>query len=80
ARAWMKGFAQWYNTEHRHSRIKFVTPAQRHNGEDKAILAKRHELYTKAQKKNPNRWSKGIRNWEEIGDVKLNPENKKEAA
>ena len=47
---------------------------------DKAILAKRHELYTKAQKKNPNRWSKGIRNWEEIGDVKLNPENKKEAA
>ncbi|SUC14480.1 Integrase core domain [Proteus vulgaris] len=80
ARAWMKGFAQWYNTEHRHSRIKFVTPAQRHNGEDKAILARRHELYTKAQKKNPNRWSKGIRNWEEIGDVKLNPENKKEAA
>ena len=33
--------------------------------------------YIPKRKKNPNRWSKGIRNWEEIGDVKLNPENKK---
>ena len=57
-----------------------MTPAQRHNGEDKAILAKRHELYTKAQKKNLTAGQRGIRNWEEIGDVKLNPENKKEAA
>lgn len=80
ARAWVKEFAQRYNNEHRHSRIKFVTPVQRHNGEDKAILAKRRELYKKAQEKHPNRWSKDIRNWDEIGDVELNPENKKEAA
>ncbi|MCL1115622.1 IS3 family transposase, partial [Shewanella basaltis] len=80
ARVWVKDFADWYNNEHRHSRIKFVTPAQRHNGEDKAILEKRRELYKEAQENNPNRWSKGIRNWDEIGEVELNPENKKEAA
>ncbi len=80
ARGWVKGFVQWYNNEHRHSRIKFVTPAQRHNGEDKAILAKRRELYRNAQEKKPSRWSKDTRNWEEIGDVELNPEKKKEAA
>ncbi len=80
ARTWVKDFANWYNNEHRHSRIKFVTPAQRHHGEDKAILAKRRELYKKAQKINPNRWSNGTRNWDEIGEVELNPENKKEAA
>ena len=80
ARAWVKSFVQWYNHEHRHSRIKFVTPAQRHKGEDKAILAKRRELYTKAKEKHPNRWSKSIRNWDEIGDVALNPEKKTKAA
>nr|WP_246455048.1 IS3 family transposase [Thalassotalea piscium] len=80
ARAWVRGFAQWYNNEHRHSRIKFVTPTQRHRGEDKAILAKRRELYSKAQENNPNRWSKGTRNWDEISEVELNPESKKEAA
>jgi len=80
ARSWVKEFSQWYNNEHRHSRIKFVTPEQRHNGIDKVILAKRRELYTKAQEKHPRRWSKNIRNWNEIGNVELNPENKKEAA
>lgn len=80
ARAWVNEFTQWYNTEHRHSRIKFVTPEQRHNGEDKAILLKRCELYKQAQQKRPDRWSKGTRNWDQIGEVTLNPENKKEAA
>lgn len=80
ARSWVKGFTNWYNNVHRHSRIKFVTPGQRHNGEDRAILAKRRELYKKAKEKNANRWSKHTRNWDEISDVELNPENKKEAA
>ncbi|SMG62915.1 hypothetical protein BMETH_1362675765271, partial [methanotrophic bacterial endosymbiont of Bathymodiolus sp.] len=29
---------QWYNDEHQHSAIKFVTPNQRHNGLDRDIL------------------------------------------
>ena len=32
ARKWVAHFASWYNTEHRHSAIRFVTPAQRHGG------------------------------------------------
>ena len=38
ARTWMDEFVTWYNTEHRHSAIRFVTPDQRHRGEDIAIL------------------------------------------
>lgn len=80
ARLWVKDFVQWYNTEHRHSRIKFVTPEQRHNGKDEEILAKRRTLYDKARERNPNRWSGKARNWDPIERVELNPEGKKEAA
>ncbi|MDL2009803.1 IS3 family transposase [Klebsiella pneumoniae] len=80
AREWVRDFVQWYNTEHRHSRIKFVTPEQRHKGEDQAILANRSALYAKARVMNPNRWSKEARNWDHVGNVELNPERKKEAA
>jgi putative transposase len=34
ASAWVAPFVQWYNHEHRHSAIRFVTPAQRHDGLD----------------------------------------------
>lgn len=30
AREWVHSFIRWYNTQHRHSEIKFVTPEQRH--------------------------------------------------
>ncbi|MFC5077346.1 IS3 family transposase [Vibrio thalassae] len=80
ARAWVRDFVYWYNNEHRHSRIKFVTPVQRHNGEDSTILAKRKELYKQARAANPQRWSNESRNWDEVGEVKLNPERQKEAA
>ena len=39
AREWAMAFVQWYNHEHRHSGIRYVTPAQRHAGEDHPILA-----------------------------------------
>ena len=48
ARAWGQDFVQWYNGEHRHSGIRYVTPAQRHAGEDIAILAARHQTYLQA--------------------------------
>ncbi|MCK5354358.1 MAG: IS3 family transposase, partial [Methyloprofundus sp.] len=35
ARAWVEKFVRWYNDEHQHSAIKFVTPNQRHHGLDK---------------------------------------------
>jgi hypothetical protein len=65
---------QWYNVDHRHSGIRYVSPAQRHAGEDQAILAARHALYTEARERNPARWSGNTRNWSPIGAVTLNPE------
>ena len=76
ARDWVKAFVDGYNNHHCHSRIKFVTPAQRHRGEDKAILANRHEVYEKAKAANPERWSGETRNWEPVGSVVLNPDRK----
>ena len=74
ARAWAAEFVRWYNDEHRHSGIRYVTPGQRHAGEDRAILAARHALYTKAREQNPARWSRTTRNWSPVGPVTLNPE------
>lgn len=84
ARAWVRDFMRWYNTEHRHSRIRFVTPAQRHQGLDVVVLAKRHELYKRVSAERPERWSRHTRNWQLAGEVTLNPERleaaQKEAA
>ena len=74
ARAWAAGFVNWYNVEHRHSGIRYVSPAQRHAGDDQAILAARHVLYLQARERHPARWSGGTRNWAPIGAVTLNPE------
>jgi len=74
ARKWVSEFACWYNEEHRHSRIRFVTPMQRHQGEDSEILARRDEVYAQAKEKHPSRWSGSARNWTPIGSVALNPE------
>ena len=73
ARAWVAKFVQWYNNEHRHSKIKYVTPMQRHTGEDKEILEKRKKTYEEARRRNPHRWSREIRNWDHIDTVYLNP-------
>jgi len=74
ARTWAAGFVRWYNHDHRHSGIRYVSPAQRHDGEDRTILAARHELYARARALNPARWSGPTRNWSPIGPVTLNPE------
>ena len=74
ARAWAAGFVHWYNVEHRHSGIRYVSPHQRHTGQDHAILGARHDLYTKAREINPARWSGNTRNWSPVGAVTLNPE------
>ena len=71
ARNWVEEFVKWYNTEHLHSGIKFVTPEQRHNGDDKDILAKRDATYQAAKKMNPKRWTRTTRNWTYIDKVKL---------
>lgn len=74
AREWATTFVRWYNVDHRHSGIRYVSPAQRHAGEDHVILATRHALYAQARERHPARWSGEIRNWRPIGAVTLNPE------
>lgn len=80
ARRWVAGFAHWYNHEHLHSAIQFVTPEQRHTGVDREILAQRTQVYQTAKDKHPERWSGNIRNWEPVSDVHLNPEKGKNKA
>ena len=74
ARRWVTRFVAWYNSEHRHSGIRYVTPDQRHFGEEKTILARRSSLYELARQTNPERWSRSTRNWTPVGQVILNPE------
>jgi len=74
ARAWAERFVRWYNHDHRHSGIRYVSPAQRHEGTDRSILARRHALYLEARAQSPRRWSRQTRNWSPIEVVTLNPE------
>ncbi len=73
ARSWAASFVHWYNFDHRHSGIRYVSPAQRHAGDDQEILAARHEVYLRARERNPARWSGATRNWSPVGAVTLNP-------
>ena len=73
ARRWVMQFIDWYNDEHRHSRIRFVTPNERHAGKDADILKQRHALYLEARRRHPERWSRHTRNWQPMDSVSLNP-------
>lgn len=74
ARQWVGTFVQWYNHEHRHSAIGFVTPDQRHTGLDSALLNQRVQVYEAAKARHPQRWSGATRNWQPISIVHLNPD------
>jgi putative transposase len=73
ARAWVANFVRWYNTEHRHSAIRYVTPEERHSGRENEILASRQRVYEQARRRRPDRWTRAIRNWAPIETVYLNP-------
>jgi putative transposase len=74
ARAWVGTLVRWYNHEHRHSAIRFVTPAQRHANLDQDILDRRAAFYESARQRNPLRWKGRTRNWQRVGAVHLNPD------
>lgn len=78
ARQWVAGFTKWYNEEHRHSALKFVTPGQRHRGEDMSILARRAKIYEAARANRPERWSGSCRNWDRTEIVTLNPQKSRQ--
>lgn len=78
ARQWVAGFQHWYNEIHRHSALKFVTPGQRHRGEDIVTLEQRRAVYEEARARCPERWSGSSRNWDHERVVFLNPNNSNE--
>lgn len=80
AREWVRWFVEWYNHQHLHSGIRFVTPAQRHAGEDVEILARRRAVYEAARARHPERWSGRTRDWSRVQAVRLNPDHGKAAS
>lgn len=74
ARGWAARFVHWYNQEHHHSALRFVTPDDRHFGREEAILAERRRVYQRARHRRPDRWSGATRNWMPTGPVYLNPQ------
>lgn len=73
ARDWVLQFQHWYNEQHRHSALQFVTPGQRHRGEAEAIIAQRQRVYEAAKRRHPERWSGSTRDWALPQVVWLNP-------
>ena len=74
SRQWAARFVHWYSSIYRHSAIRYVSPAQRHAGEDGLILTQRHAVYLQARDRSPSRWSRHTRNWRPVEAVILNPE------
>jgi putative transposase len=74
AQTWVTAFVAWYNTQHLHSAIRFVSPADRHAGRDLARLQARQGVYQRAQQRTPHRWSGTTRDWTPITAVHLNPD------
>ena len=73
ARAWLLNFVTWYNTEHRHSGLNFVTPVQRHTDEAAMVMQQRIDVYEAARARHPRRWNREIRDWSLPESVWLNP-------
>lgn len=79
ARAWVHRFVHWYNEEHCHSGLKYITPGQRHRGQADSLLARRTAVYEAAKARKPERWTGPIRDWDIDNVVYLNPERKEAA-
>ncbi len=74
ARAWVTEFVAWYNTVHLHSAISFVSPEDRHCGRDLLLLERRRQVYERARRQHPERWSGATRTWNHVEEVRLNPQ------
>ena len=74
ARLWMADFVSWYNMQHLHSSLGFVTPNQLRTGEAKTIFNKRNEVMAQAKIDYPERWgSRETKLWKAPESTVLNP-------
>jgi len=61
AREWFASFVDWYNTKHLHVGIGYVTPMQKHHGEDVEIFRRRQQSLDAAAACHPERFVTGPR-------------------
>ncbi len=59
ALAFSRSFFGWYNNEHAHSGLQYLTPAQVHHGEAEAALRHRHAVLFEAYERHPDRFVAG---------------------
>ena len=75
ARQWMASFVLWYNQEHLHSSIGYVTPEQIRTGQAEAIFRGRNATMREARMAYPERWgSRPLKHWSVPREVVLNPD------
>jgi transposase-like protein len=65
-------------SKHKHSKLNFVSPSERHAMQDRTILSKRKIVLEEAGSRNPKCWPNGIRNCDAVGEVTLNPDKQSE--
>lgn len=68
-------FFQWYNHQHYHSGIAYLTPYSVHNGQADKILAKRHETLIQAYHNRPERFGMKVPERKVIKPAYINPPN-----
>jgi putative transposase len=78
--SWVTSFVRWYNEEHLHSGIGFVTPDARHRGTDAMLLEARRVVYERAKEEHPERWTGAIRSWSRPQEVSLNACHKRRSS
>lgn len=72
ARAWVDGFVHWYNREHLHSAVGFVTPQDRHDGGHHETLSRRRRVFQSARDRSPERWTgRVIRKLDTVDEVTM---------
>ena len=71
--SWVAAFVGWYNDQHRHSGIRFVTPSQHHSGKAIEICRHRARVYELARQLHPLRWTGTTRYWHQPEVVWINP-------
>jgi len=60
ARIFCRDFFDWYNNEHRHSGIGYMTPATVHHGEAEALTQARAEVLFEAYQQHPERFVRRV--------------------
>jgi putative transposase len=59
AREFCRRFFDWYNNEHRHSGIAYLTPADVHHGRAQHVLDQRQAVMNDAHARHPERFPQG---------------------